>query len=131
MSERIPQLWPLIIYSVMVFGTVMLILGISYFLGERHHGRYSDLPFESGNLPTGTGRLRVFIRFYIIAVLFVVFDIETVFIFAWAVSLRDSGWEGLVEMVIFIGVLIIALIYLKCQGALEIGPSKKSLLPKK
>jgi len=122
MIERIPVLWPLLFYSVFVFTIAVLILVSSWLLGERHKEHYTGIPYESGMIPFGSARLRVFIRFYLVALLFVIFDLESAFIFAWAVAVRDAGWAGMVEMVIFIGVLTAALIYLVRQDALNLGP---------
>ena len=72
-------------------------------------------------MSTGSARVRFDIKFYLIAMFFVIFDLEAVFIFAWAVSIRETGWPGYAEMMIFIGVLTAALIYIWKVGALEWG----------
>jgi NADH-quinone oxidoreductase subunit A len=94
-------------------------LGLSFLLGERHRERATGQPYESGVPVTGSARLRFDVRFYLIAVFFVIFDLEAVFIFGWAVDLRELGWPGYVEIVIFIGVLLAGLVYLWRLGALE------------
>jgi NADH-quinone oxidoreductase subunit A len=91
----------------------------SYFLGERHRQRQTGEPYESGVAPTGTARLRFHIRFYLTAMFFVIFDLEAVFVYAWAVSIRETGWTGYIEMLIFIGVLAAALVYLWRVKALD------------
>ncbi len=63
-------------------------------LGERHREKQTDEPYESGIVSTGTARVRFDIKFYLIAMFFVIFDLEAVFIFAWAVSIRETGWTG-------------------------------------
>ena len=111
--------WPLGLYFAEVAGVVAIMLGLSYLLGEKHQERDTGLPYEGGVASTGVRRRRVSIQFYQIALFFVIFDLETVFIFAWAVALRETGWAGLFTAGVFVGVLLIALFYLWRRGALE------------
>jgi len=113
-------LWPLALYFFVVLAIVAAMVGISFFLGERHRQRTTGEPFESGISPTGSARLRFAARFYLIAVFFVIFDLEALFVFAWAVAVRELGWPGYVEIVVFIGILLAALVYLWRVGALEL-----------
>ncbi len=107
------------------FGVVVLLVSamivLSALLGERHREKQTAEPYESGIIATGTARVRFDIKFYLIAMFFVIFDLEAVFIYAWAVSIRETGWPGYAEMLIFIGVLAAALVYLWKLGALEWG----------
>jgi NADH-quinone oxidoreductase subunit A len=73
---------------------------------------------------TGSARTRLDVKFYLVAMLFVIFDLEAVFIFAWSVSLREVGWQGYIEILLFIAILLAALFYLWRLGALDWGPSK-------
>jgi NADH-quinone oxidoreductase subunit A len=118
---ELPDYWPLAVYfgAVLIIVTAMLLL--SYFLGERHREKQTDEPYESGIASTGSARVRFDVKFYLIAMFFVIFDLEAVFIFAWAVSLRENGWPGFAEMLFFIGVLTATLVYLWRIGALEWG----------
>ncbi|HEY3378220.1 MAG TPA: NADH-quinone oxidoreductase subunit A, partial [Armatimonadota bacterium] len=116
-------LWPLAVYFILVVVLAAGMLVVAYLLGERHRERATDDVYESGMVPTGTARLRFPADFYLIAMFFVIFDLESVFIFAWAVSLRELGWAGYGEIVLFIGVLVAALIYLWRVGALNWGPT--------
>ncbi|RJQ20557.1 MAG: NADH-quinone oxidoreductase subunit A [Nitrospiraceae bacterium] len=100
----------------------------SYFLGQRHKERATGVPYESGIASTGTARMRFDVKFYLVAMFFVIFDIEAVFIFAWAVSVRELQWAGYIEMLVFVGVLTAALIYLWRLGALEWGSQKKKYM---
>ena len=118
------HLWPLGIYFLAVLLLVIIMLVLSHFLGQRHRERSTDEPYESGILATGQARLRLDVKFYLIAMLFVIFDLEAVFIFAWSVSLRELGWSGYIEMLIFIAVLFAALFYLWRLRTLDWGPSK-------
>jgi NADH-quinone oxidoreductase subunit A len=114
-------LWPLAVFFAAVVILVAVMIMLSYILGERHREKQTTEPYESGILSTGTARVRFDIKFYLIAMFFVIFDIEALFIFAWAVSIREAGWPGYVEMLIFISVLVVALIYLWRLRALEWG----------
>ena len=119
-------LWPLGVYFFSVVAIVSAMTGLSYFLGERHRENQTNEPYESGIVSTGTARVRFDIKFYLIAMFFVIFDLEAVFIFAWAVSIRETGWTGYAEMLIFIGVLTAALVYVWRLGALEWGAFVKT-----
>ncbi|MBF0559763.1 MAG: NADH-quinone oxidoreductase subunit A [Nitrospirae bacterium] len=96
-------------------------LGVSFVLGQRHKERLTGQPYESGIAPTGTARVRFDIKFYLIAMFFVIFDLEAVFIYAWAVSIRETGWAGYAEILIFIFILMAGLVYLWRMGALDWG----------
>ena len=112
-------LWPLGVYFFSVVIIVTGMTALSYFLGERHREKQTNEPYESGIVSTGTARVRI-------AMFFVIFDLEAVFIFAWAVSIRETGWTGYIEMLIFIGILTAALIYIWKLGALEWGAFVKT-----
>ena len=88
-------------------------------ISERHSQRATGVPYDSGMAPTGTARVRFSADFYLVAMFFVVFDIESVFIFAWAVAARELSWAGYAEILVFVGVLIAALGYLWRRGAFE------------
>jgi NADH-quinone oxidoreductase subunit A len=94
-------------------------LGLSFVLGQRHHDRSTDSPYESGIVSEGSARVRLSAKFYLVAMFFVIFDLEAIFIFAWAVAVRETGWTGYFEVFIFITVLLVALAYLWRVGALE------------
>jgi len=115
-------LWPLIAYFAAVVALAAAMVGLSYGLGQRHRERATGEPYESGIVSTGTARLRVSAQFYLVAMFFVVFDLEAAFIFAWAIAFRELGWAGYIEILIFIGVLLAALVYLWRMGALDWGP---------
>jgi NADH-quinone oxidoreductase subunit A len=115
----------LAIHFVAVIGLIGAMLGVSWFLGERHNELYTGEPYESGLIPTGTPQGRLSVHFYLVAMFFVIFDLEAVFLYAWAVSVRQTGWLGYVEAVIFIVVLLIGLAYLWKQGALDWGTTAR------
>jgi NADH-quinone oxidoreductase subunit A len=116
-------IWPLLVYFLAVVVTIAGMLVLITFLGQKHRERATDKPYESGIVSTGSARLRVSVKFYLLALFFVIFDVEAVFIFAWAVCFRDVGWLGYAEVCIFIGILVVALVYLWRQGALDWGTS--------
>jgi NADH-quinone oxidoreductase subunit A len=118
-------LWLLVVYFLAVIFLAAAMIGLSYFLGQRHQERATSQPYESGIVSTGTARVRLSAQFYLIAMFFVIFDLETVFIFAWAVSAREAGWAGYVEILVFIVILLAALVYLWRLGALDWGTSAK------
>ncbi|HSV22396.1 MAG TPA: NADH-quinone oxidoreductase subunit A [Xanthobacteraceae bacterium] len=109
---------PLIVYSALVVFVTAAMLA-SYVLGQRHWEQATNTPYESGIVSEGSTHVRFSARFYLVAMFFVVFDLEAVFLFAWAVAAREAGWAGYWEVVIFIGVLVAALIYLWGVGALD------------
>ena len=120
-SEAMPgdNLIPLLIYTALVAVTIGGLLALSHVLGQRHHEPATGAPFESGIVHIGDGWLRIPVRFYVVAVLFAIFDLEAAFIFVWAVSARQVGWAGYIEILIFIGILAAALAYLWRVGALD------------
>ncbi len=113
------QLWPLAIYFAIVCVLAVAMLALSYVLGQRHHDRATGSPYESGIISEGTARVRLSAKFYLVAMFFVIFDLEAVFIFAWAVSVREAGWLGYFEVVVFVCILVATLAYLWRVGALD------------
>ena len=120
--------WPLVASSVSVVALVGVILLLSHWLGERHENRATHEVYESGMVATGTSRLRFPSHFYLIAMFFVIFDLETAFIVAWAVSFRELGWAGYFAVLIFIVELSVLLFYIWRSGALDFGPDGKKIL---
>jgi NADH-quinone oxidoreductase subunit A len=113
--------WPLIVYLLAVIALVVTMLVLSWLLGERRTNAATNDPFESGVVSVGSAQGRISVEFYLIAIFFVIFDLETVFIFAWAIAFFELGWQGYFSMVVFVSVLIIGLIYEWRSGALEWG----------
>jgi NADH-quinone oxidoreductase subunit A len=120
--------WPFIVFALIVILLVGLMIGISYIAGERHKEKTTDEPYESGIPPTGDARLRFSSGFYIIAMFFVIFDLDAAFIMLWAVSFRELGLPGYIGILIFIGLLIVLLIYELSIGALDFGPDGMKIL---
>jgi NADH-quinone oxidoreductase subunit A len=111
--------WPLAVYTILVGLLVMAMLSMSFVLGQRHHDRATGSPYESGILSEGSARVRFSAKFYLIAMFFVIFDLEAVFLFAWAVAVRETGWAGYAEALLFIMILLATLAYLWRVGALD------------
>ena len=121
--EATSTLGNLAFYAVLVLGLCAAFLGVSYVLGQRSRlNQAGREAYESGIVPTGDSRFRLSSKFYLVAVFFVIFDLEAVYIFAWAVGARESGWPGYIELLIFVAILFAALIYLWRLGALEWNP---------
>jgi NADH-quinone oxidoreductase subunit A len=120
------MLWPFVVYFAAVIAVVTAMLAISFFLGERHREKATNEPYESGIKSTGSAHLRFSIKFYLVALFFVIFDVESMFIFAWAIAFRELGWAGYISIVVFIGVLAAALVYLWRLGALDWGTNKRN-----
>jgi NADH-quinone oxidoreductase subunit A len=114
-----PALWPLAVYCVAVLAVIGGMLGISFVLGQRHNDRATGLPYESGVTSTGSARVRLSASFFLVAVFFVIFDLESVFLFAWALAARELGWAGYAQVSVFVGVLLVALVYLWRERALD------------
>jgi NADH-quinone oxidoreductase subunit A len=129
-SHSNTALWFLAVFLVSVHALAIFMLALSALLGERHRERATVEPYESGIVSTGSARVRFHAKFYLMAMFFVVFDLEAVFLYAYAVSFREAGWLGYSEMLVFVGVLAAALFYLWRVGALEWGTLKQKLSEK-
>jgi NADH-quinone oxidoreductase subunit A len=122
------MLWPLVVYFVLVIALVAGMLITSHLLGQRHWEKATGSPYEGGIVSEGSARVRLSARFYLVAMFFVVFDLEAVFLYAWAVAGRELGWAGYWEVVLFVGVLIAGLVYLWRLGALDWAPEPRRSL---
>ena len=98
---------------------VLAMLVIAQKVGPKSTSAVKAQPFESGNAPRGDARVRFSVRFYLVAMLFLIFDLEVVFLYPWAIYFRQLGIAGLVQMGVFLGILIIGFIYVWKKGALE------------
>ena len=115
LREYVPVL---ILFAVAVANAVGMMVA-SHILNPYRPTPQKLMPYESGMIPLGDTRERFSVKFYIVAILFIIFDIETVFLIPWGVAYRDLGVFGFVEMLVFIGVLLVGLIYVWKKGALE------------
>ena len=120
--------WPFLVFGGLVILVLAIIFVLSYMLGQHHNDRATGQPYESGILGTGTARLRFSSQFYLMAMMFVIFDIEVVFIVLWALAFNELGWPGYIAISFFILLLVAVLIYEWSIGALDFGPDGKKLL---
>lgn len=124
---------PLFISLVLALGLAALVLGLGWLLGPRRATKVKQEVFECGNPSTGPARERFNVKFYLVAILFLVFDIEATFVYPWAVVFSDAakGAEpsvspmlAVLEMVTFVGIVVVGLAYAWRKGALEWGPER-------
>lgn len=111
--------WPLPVYFAFVIVLVAAVLAVSYLLGQRHSEPATAEPYEGGIVSQGSAHVRFSMRYYLVAMFFVVFDLEAVFVYAWAGAVRELGWAGYGAVVLFIATLAAALLYLWRSGALD------------
>lgn len=129
MPETHPiEFQPFLIYAGIVFVIAAIMIGLSWILGERHNEKLTKEPYESGIAPTGNARLRFSSHFYLIAIFFVIFDLDAVFILAWGVSFRELGLSGYLGILVFVGILLAVLVYEIGIGSLDFGPQGKKIL---
>ena len=113
------DLWPLLIYSVIVIVLISGLLFVSTLLGQKRKDHATHDVYESGVIGTGSANFKIAVPFYLTAILFIIFDLEAAVLFAWAISVREAGWLGFVEVFVFIFILLAGLLYLWKAGALE------------
>jgi NADH-quinone oxidoreductase subunit A len=111
--------WPLAVSFSAVLLIIVVMLGVSWVLGQRHREPATGSQYESGIVSQGSAHARLSVKFFLVAAFFVVFDLEAIFLFLWAVAGRDLGWPGYIEALIFSGILLAALVYLLRTGALD------------
>ncbi len=122
--NRFPELLPLGIYTLLALVVVTIMLLASWWFGARRPGKNKGSPYESGVIPTGNAQFAVPVPFYLVAIFFIVFDVEAVFIFTWAVAWDELGISGLIHITTFILILLAGLAWLWIKGGLEWGPSR-------
>jgi NADH-quinone oxidoreductase subunit A len=119
-----PAVFSLVIYGLMVFILVAVLFSMASWLGEKKINPDKLRPYESGIIPTGTARLHYPIPFFLVAVFFLIFDVEGAFIFSWGISWNGLGWPGWLEISFFIMTLLIGLVYIWRKGGLDWGPTR-------
>ena len=119
------EILPLVIYTAITLVLIGVLLLAARWLGSGSTNRVKQLPYESGVTPTGSARLAYPVPFYLVAIFFIVFDVEAAFIFTWAVDWDQLGLPGLVHITFFILVLLMGLVWLWLKGGLEWGPSRE------
>jgi len=110
---------PVLIYVLIVLGLLGALVSLSFVLGPSKPHRKKLAPYESGIIPDTPAHRRLTVRFYLTAMLFIIFDVEAIFFYPWAVLMRQLGWFGLIEMLVFMGILLIALAHIWRKGGLD------------
>lgn len=113
------------LYSLMTFVLLAALMFLATWLGSRRPNPVKDSPYESGVVPTGSARLKFPVQFYLVAIFFIVFDLEAVFIYSWAVAFDLLGWPGFGYITFFIAALAAGLAYIWKKKGLEWGPKQK------
>ena len=120
MPTSYPELYfPVLLQVVIAMAVAALMLGLSYVLGKRVRDRVKDMPYESGMVPTGDARHRFSVKFYLVGMLFILFDIEAIFLYPWAVVYRELKMFAFVEMLVFIILILCGFFFIWKKGALD------------
>lgn len=110
---------PVFIFLALIITAIPATLLLAALVRPKNPDKVKAMPYECGVDPIGDARARYTIRFYIVAILFVVFDVETIFLFPWAVQYKALGLFGLVEMLVFLAILVVGYVWIWAKGALE------------
>ena len=110
---------PILIQLVFVVVFVAGVITLSHFVGPQRHSKNKDASFECGIKQYGNARIPFSVKYFLVAILFVLFDVEVIFLYPWAVNFREMGFDGLWKMVMFMGLLLIGFFYIIKKGALD------------
>ena len=119
--------FPVLLQAVIAMVIAGALITISFLLGKKVRNQVKDVPYECGIAPTGSARERFSVKFYLVGMLFIVFDIETVFLFPWVVVYREFKMAAFVEMLIFVALVLAGFIYIWKKGALDWSGEDSSL----
>ena len=122
LSPWVPEFLSFALYVGIVAGLLAVLLFLTGWLGERKPEAEKARPYECGVIPTGGARFRYPVPFYLVAVFFLIFDVEAAFIFSWAVAMEDLSWRGWLQISFFIIVLLLSLFYIWKKGGLDWRP---------
>jgi NADH-quinone oxidoreductase subunit A len=111
--------WPVLLQAVIAMAVATGMIGISYILGHKVRNRVKDMPYECGITPTGSARERFSVKFYLVGMLFILFDIEAIFLYPWAVVYRELKLFAFFEMLLFIALVLAGFFYIWKKGALD------------
>ena len=111
--------FPVLLQALLAMALAAGLLTVSYLLGKRVRNKVKDMPYESGIVPTGDARQRFSVKFYLVGMLFILFDIEAIFLYPWVVVYRDLRMAGFVEMLIFVVLILSGFFYIWKKGALD------------
>jgi len=124
-SHQQALVWPVAVYGLFVVLLVAAIVVISYVAGQHHKSRNRDVPYESGIEPTGSAQVPYGASYYLIAVFFLVFDVEAAIVLGWVIAFRELGWQGYAVAMLFIATLVLGLVYVWKLGALDWNPASR------
>lgn len=119
-SNQMAELWPIAAYFIILCVLLIIMMSLSVVLGPKTNTRAKHVPYESGVISVNDNKTRFTNHFFLYAIFFVIFDLETIFLFAWVIAFDEVGWAGFIEASIFIAILLAALLYLWRIGALEL-----------
>lgn len=111
--------FPIVVQALIAIAVAVGLLSVSYLLGKKVRNRVKDMPYESGIVPTGDARHRFSVKFYLVAMLFILFDVEAIFLYPWVVVYRDLKMFGFVEMLVFVVLILSGFFYIWKKGALD------------
>src|SRR6267142_5371066 len=111
--------FPVLLQAVIAMALAAGLLSVSYILGKKVRNPVKDIPYESGIVPTGDARHRFSVKFYLVAMLFILFDIEAIFLYPWVVVYRDLKMFGFIEMLVFVVLVLAGFFYIWKKGALD------------
>src|SRR5579885_183736 len=117
--------FPIVVQALIAMGVAVGLLSVSYVLGKKVRNRVKDMPYESGIVPTGDARHRFSVKFYLVAMLFILFDVEAIFLYPWVVVYRDLKMFGFVEMLVFVVLILSGFFYIYKKGALDWSQSDR------
>ncbi|HWB95273.1 MAG TPA: NADH-quinone oxidoreductase subunit A [Bryobacteraceae bacterium] len=123
--------FPVLLQGVIAMAVAALMLGLSYILGKKVRNRVKDMPYECGIAPTGSARERFSVKFYLVGMLFILFDIEAIFLYPWAVVYRELRLFAFLEMLVFIILILSGFFYIWKKGALDWGETGDRLIRKR
>ena len=118
--------FPVLVQGIIAIGLAAVLITLSYVLGKKVRNVVKDTPYESGITPTGDARQRFSVKFYLVAMLFILFDIEAIFLYPWAVVYRDLKFFGFIEMLVFVILILSGFFYIWKKGALDWSQSDRA-----
>jgi len=123
MPESVREVYfPVLVQALLAMAVAAGLITVSFVLGQRVRNRVKDMPYESGIIPTGDARHRFSVKFYLVAMLFILFDIEAIFLYPWAVVYRELKMFAFVEMLVFVVLILSGFFYIWKKGALDWSP---------
>jgi NADH-quinone oxidoreductase subunit A len=122
LSPWVPGLFSFALFVALVLGVLTVVLVLTRWLGDKKTDPEKARPYECGVIPTGWARFRYPVPFYLVAVFFLIFDVEAAFVFSWAVAWEDLSWRGWLQISFFIVVLLLSLVYIWKKGGLDWSP---------